>query len=75
MGYWNKIRVDFPEAFNKMAEFEQRKGYTVLKEPKDGSPLFLKDLDPKRGRLSDEPQIECGIECEIAETKYNRGAV
>ena len=74
MGYWNKIRVDFPDAFSKMADFERRKGYTVLKEPKDGSPLFLHDLHPKRGRLSDEPQIECGIECEIVENKYNERA-
>ena len=25
MGYWNKIRVDFPEAFQKMADFEKKK--------------------------------------------------
>lgn len=70
MGYWNKIRKDFPDAFKKMSEFEERKGYTVLKEPKTGKPLFLKDLNPKRGRMSDEPRIECGIFCEIIEAKY-----
>lgn len=70
MGYWNKIRVDFPAEFKRMADFEKRKGYTVLKEPKDSSPLYLHDLDPKRGRMSDEPKIECGIFCEQAEAKY-----
>ena len=70
MGYWNKIRKDFPKEFKKMADFEIRKGYTVLKEPKDGSPLFLHELDPKRGNIKKEPMIECGIECEIAERKY-----
>lgn len=67
MGYWNKIRKDFPEAFERMAKFERRKGYTVLKEPKTGEPLFLDALDPNRGRLADEPKIQYGIACEIAE--------
>ena len=70
MGYWNKIRKDFPVEFKRMADFEKRKGYTVLKEPKTGKPLYLADLDPNRGRMSDEPKIECGIFCEIAERKY-----
>jgi len=75
MGYWNKIRKDFPVAFERMAKFEREKGYTVLKEPKSnrpesGQPLFLDTLDPNRGRVADEPGIECGIFCEIAEASY-----
>lgn len=70
MGYWNKIRKDFPAEFKRMADFEKRKGYTVLKEPKTGDPLYLHDLDPERGRFADEPKIECGIMCEIAERSY-----
>jgi len=77
MGYWNKIRKDFPEAFERMAKFEREKGYTVLKEPKSqrpesGQPLFLDTLDPARGRMTDEPKIECGIFCEIAEASYTQ---
>ena len=72
MGYWNKIRKDFPEAFKRMADFEKRKGYTVLKEPKTGEPLYLHDLDPNRGRFADEPKIECGIQCELAEERYSK---
>lgn len=68
MGYWNKIRVDFPEAFDTMAKLERRKGYTVLKDPT--GPVYLDTLDPKRGRLSDEPRIQCGIFCEDAEARY-----
>jgi len=75
MGYWNKIRVDFPEHFKRMAEFERIKGYTVLKEPKTGAPLYLDTLDPSRGRLSDEPKIECGIACEVAESQFNGGLI
>ena len=75
MGYWNKIRKDFPEEFERMAKFERAKGYTVLKEPKSkrpesGQPIFLDTLDPKRGRMTDEPKIECGIFCEMAEATY-----
>ena len=70
MGYWNKIRKDFPAEFKRMADFEKRKGYTVLKEPADSAPLYLHDLDPNRGRMSDEPKIECGIFCEMAERTY-----
>jgi len=54
-----------------MAKFERRIGYTVLKEPKSGLPLFLDELDPKRGRLASEPNIECGIFCHAAENTYN----
>lgn len=71
MGYWNKIRVDYPDTFHRMAALERRKGYTVLKEPKTRTPLYLDELDPTRGRLADEPNIECGIFCHAAESKYN----
>ena len=56
----------------RMADFEKEKGYTVLKEPKTSKPLFLHDLNPNRGRMSDEPKIECGIFCEMVEKEYNR---
>jgi hypothetical protein len=68
MGYWNKIRVDFPDHFKRMADLEKRKGYTVLKD-KDG-PIFLHDLDPNRGDYSAEHDIECGIFCHMAQGEY-----
>jgi len=68
IGYWNKLRVDYPAVFKKMADFERRKGYTVLKD-KNG-PLYLHDLDPLRGRMEDEPEISCGVFCEAAESDY-----
>lgn len=48
MGYWNKIRVDFPEVFERMSAVEKSLGHTVLR--KDKKPLFLADLDPQAGR-------------------------
>ena len=68
MGYWNKIRVDFPEAFDKYAKLERERGYTILKD-KNGA-IYLDELDPNRGKMSDEPRIECGIMCELAEKSY-----
>jgi hypothetical protein len=81
MGYWNKIRKDFPDVFNKMAAFELAKGYTVLKErvkKPDGTvksqPLYLKDLDPERGNYAKEPKIECGVHCEYVERQYRENS-
>jgi len=68
MGYWNKIRVDFPNEFKAYAELERERGYTILKDR--NGPIYLDELDPKRGRMSDEPKIQCGILCEAAIKSY-----
>lgn len=76
MGYWNKIRVDFPEAFDWQAKMERQLGTTVLRvegqktpEGKRTSlPLYLDELDPMRGNYASEPSIKCGIICEGATT-------
>ena len=65
MGYWNKIRRDFPETFDRMAALERRLGHTVLRD--DGQPLFLDELDPERGSHADEPDMECSLLCVMAE--------
>ena len=62
MGYWNKIRVDFPEVFESRAKLEREVGNTILKEA-DGTPIYLDELDPNRGRMSEEIMEECGIFC------------
>lgn len=59
MGYWNKIRKDFPEVFNKMAKLEREIGHSCIKG------TFLDELDPERGRMNDEITPECGIACEL----------
>lgn len=74
MGYWNKIRQDFPEIFERQAKMERLLGTTVLREegPKneDGKrtslPLYLDELDPNRGNHKTEKPIKCGIICEGA---------
>lgn len=60
MGYWNKIRVDFPEVFDRMAKLEREIGHSCI------NGVFLDELDPNRGRMSEEIMQDCGIFCMIA---------
>ena len=64
MGYWNKIRVDFPGAFDRMAKLERLIGHSCLKD--ENGALFLDELDPARGRMQDEIMTDCSIFCELA---------
>jgi hypothetical protein len=66
MGYWNKIRVDFPEVFQSRAKLERDIGYSILKDS-DGKPVFLDELDPTRGNMNTEVFPDCSIMCYIAE--------
>jgi hypothetical protein len=63
MGYWNKIRKDFPEAFNKMAMLERWVGHAVCKDKK-GS-VYLDELAPNRGRFKEDSPGDCGFTCEV----------
>jgi hypothetical protein len=70
MGYWNKIRRDFPEAFERMAKVERELDAAVCKKEgknKDGTRwrkrIFLDELKPTDGRYHKEPDIECGVLC------------
>lgn len=70
MGYWNKIRTDFPEVFKARAELERRVGNTILKDR--NGPIYLDELDPTRGKMNIEVFPECGIMCYLAETEKNQ---
>lgn len=66
MGYWNKIRVDFPDAFNRMASQERKMNVAICKSYSgDGKRkrVFLDELDPSAGRGIPVPDIECGVMC------------
>ena len=65
MGYWNKIRKDFPEVFDRMVLLERELNVSVLRS--NGQSLFLDELDPNRGNHQDEPSFECSLLCSIAE--------
>lgn len=66
MGYWNRIRKDFPEVFESRAQLERLVGYSILKDS-DGTPLYLDELDPNRGDMNTEIFPDCGIMCYLAQ--------
>jgi hypothetical protein len=60
MGYWNKIRKDFPDVFAQRAKEEREIGHSCIKG------TFLDELEPGRGRMEQEIMEDCGIACELA---------
>jgi hypothetical protein len=68
-GYWNKIRLDFPERFWMMAGMSRALGVRMVES--DGKRIFLDELQPGRGRYQDEPEVQCGIFCEMAEREIS----
>ena len=64
-GYWNKIRVDFPEQFDRMAAMEKKIGAKILKIGDER--IWLSDLPTNVGDYPKEQAIECGIFCHMAE--------
>lgn len=72
MGYWNMIRQHFPGHFDRMADLERRLDHAVLKD--DAGPVWLDQLDPTRGDIHTEPDIECSLLCAIAEDDYEATA-
>jgi hypothetical protein len=64
MGYWNKIKVDFPEHFERMANLERFKSQTVLKD------RYLDELKQTDGNYPQEQNIECSIFCQLAQEDY-----
>jgi hypothetical protein len=57
MGYWNKIRVDFPESFERMARQERKMKATILYD------IYLDELEPEKGNYHGERNLECGLFC------------
>ena len=64
MGYWNRIRQDFPDVFKSRAELERKVGSTILKD-KNGY-IYLDELEPNRGNMNQEIFPECSIMCYLA---------
>jgi 3'-phosphoadenosine 5'-phosphosulfate sulfotransferase (PAPS reductase)/FAD synthetase len=60
MGYWNKIRVDFPEVFAARSAMERLIGFPII-----GKGIWLDELDPERGRHAGPICDDCGIMCEL----------
>jgi hypothetical protein len=70
-GYWNRVRVHFPNRFEEMAQIQDGIGPNsgFWPDPNDKEKrISLRQLDPNAGR-HDEPEIECGFACLMAEEK------
>jgi hypothetical protein len=65
MGYWNAIRVDFPAKFYEMAAIERVVGHSINKDA--NGPVYLDELDPKRGSFERDMPGDCGFTCEQSE--------
>ena len=63
IGYWNKLRRDFPDTFRRMAEIERTVGATCLKD-KHGR-IWLDELDPNRGDDVKAIEPDCSLFCQI----------
>lgn len=63
-GYWNKIRVDFPDVFACRTKMERDIGASCI------NGVYLDELPLDAGRMQDEIMEDCGIMCEIA---YEKG--
>ena len=63
MGYWNKIRTDFPDHFEKMAQAERQVGNSCIRG------IFLDELDPEAGRRQKIVTPDCGNFCDIEFTE------
>lgn len=58
-GYWNKIRIDFPEVFKRRAMQERLIGHSCIQD------VFLDELRPGSGRLDMEIMEDCTITCQL----------
>lgn len=66
MAYWNKIRVDFPDVFERMAKLERKLGRSCIKG------VFLDELNPSRGRGTPPIVANCGTTGEGCQTQISR---
>jgi hypothetical protein len=57
-GYWNKIRIDFPEIFIKRAKLEKEIDASCLKKD------FLENLNPEEGRKQKQILPDCDGFCQ-----------
>jgi len=59
MGYWNHIRIDFPEVFKSRARMERIIQASCI------NGVYLDELEPDKGRHTKPIVDDCGIFCEL----------
>lgn len=76
IGYWNRIRIDFPDVFARMSAAERDIGHSILRHRKGeskGLPMYLDELDPTAGRFETDQPGECGVLCQTALERVGLG--
>ena len=66
-GYWNAIRRDFPDTFERMAKAERMVGKSCIKEKdkdKNIIRIFLDELDINKGNSLKPIVADCGLFCQ-----------
>jgi hypothetical protein len=68
-GYWNKIRVDFPEVFERMSNLDRKldRKLNIKHIDQSGERIFLDELLPGTGNYPSESMPSCGIVCSLTE--------
>lgn len=71
--YWKKIKIDFPEMFEKMLYQEKRLNVRICKTTIDGESVRvgLDELPDRIKPMDDTVDIQCGIFCLMAENEIN----
>ena len=69
MGYWNKIRKDFPDHFKKMAKVEREINHSIFRDKDTNERIYLDELNPNAGNFKTEPSITCDLSCGLAMSK------
>lgn len=69
-GYWNHVRLHFPERFAEIADIQAALGPGAnFWQGTNGERISLRDLPPDAGRHQEEPEISCGLMCEATEAE------
>jgi hypothetical protein len=72
-GYWNKIRVDFPERFEEVCVIQDilGPGSYIFRDRNTGERFSLRQLPPEKGR-HDEELPSCSFFCAMAEKEIGK---
>ena len=71
MGYWNKIRKDFPEHYNKMAKIERKIKHSIFRNKETNERIWLDEMSEDAGNFKTEPPISCDLSCGLASAELN----
>ena len=66
MGYWNKIRKDFPEYYDRMSKIERKIGHSRFRNMETNERIYLDEMPKDAGNYKTESAITCDLSCGLA---------